>query len=136
METTNNIPKIITSTDRLDIVHFGGESKEEIEAEDRWHDEQMKNREKRLELFSEEELIIEVMEEYIYVIEDTHAGFLNDKVVRRRECFDKLKTFIAKSIQQAIAEDRDLIKREVFDIIDSNENKEMQNLRIKKIFIR
>ena len=46
METTNNIPKIITSTDRLDIVHFGGESKEVIEAEDRWHDEQ-----KRLEEF-------------------------------------------------------------------------------------
>jgi len=39
-------------------------------------------------------------------------------------------------IHQAIAEERDLIKREVFDIIDSNENKEMQNLRIKKIFIR
>ena len=47
-----------------------------------------------------------------------------------------LEEALTTSIAQAIAEDRDLIKREVFDIIDSNENKEMQNLRIKKIFIR
>jgi len=35
-------------TDKLNIVHFGGESKEVIEAEDRWHDEQMTNTEKIL----------------------------------------------------------------------------------------
>jgi len=35
-------------TDKLNIVHFGGESKEVIEAEDRWHDEQMNNTEKIL----------------------------------------------------------------------------------------
>jgi len=46
------------------------------------------------------------------------------------------RMLLATSIHQALAEERDLIKREVFDIIDSNENKEMQNLRIKKIFIR
>ena len=49
---------------------------------------------------------------------------------------DIRNNFISTKIQQAVAEERDLIKREVFDIIDSNENKEMQNLRIKKIFIR
>jgi len=47
-----------------------------------------------------------------------------------------IDALFSTSIAQAIAEERDLIKREVFDIIDSNENKEMQNLRIKKIFIR
>ena len=36
----------MTNTDKITdadkgIVHFGGESKEEIEAEDRWHEEQM-----------------------------------------------------------------------------------------------
>ena len=80
--------------------------------------------EKRLELFSEEELIIEVMEDYISVIEDTHTGFLNDKVSRRRECFDKLKLFIAESIHQAIAEDRKMVVDEI---------KKMNNLRQGKI---
>ena len=71
---------------------------------------------KRLELFSEEELIIEVMEDYISVIEDTHTGFLNDKVSRRRECFDKLKLFIAESIHQALAEERERVRGEIAGI--------------------
>ena len=73
----------------------------------------MTNTEKRLKLFNEEELIVEVMEGYISVIEYTYVGFLDNKVSRRRECFDKLKLFLAKSIAQAIAEEREMVVGEI-----------------------
>jgi len=65
-------------------------------------------------------------------METAYAGWvaLNEILLPR------VSFLLSTSIQQAVAEERDLIQREVFDIIESNENKEMQNLRIKKIFIR
>ena len=81
--------KSMTNTDKLNIVHFGGESKEVIEAEDRWHDEQMTNTEKRLELFDEK-------------FPEIHGT----NTIGTGEMRGYIKEFLTDSIQQAIVEDR------------------------------
>jgi hypothetical protein len=55
----------------------------------------------------EEELIVEVMEDYIAVVEDTHTGTYVDKVGRRRECFEKLKSFIRTEKEKSYKEAKD-----------------------------
>jgi len=71
---------------------------------------------KNLSKFDEEELIEEVMENYILVVEDTYGGFLNNKEGRRRECFYKLKFFITKSINQALAEERARVIKKIQEL--------------------
>ena len=81
-------------------VHIGGESKEEIEAEDGWHDEQMTYTDKRLEEFDREfvkDCGPDVEPIFIYAVGSVGP----------------IRQFIAESIQQAIAEDRERMVEEI-----------------------
>jgi len=72
------------------VVHLGGESKEEIEAEDKWHDEQ-----KRLEEFGE-----------------YFKGNIDDKSYLHCNTI-YVKNFLAESIQQAVAEERERMRGKI-----------------------
>jgi len=79
------------------IVHFGGESKEEIEAEDRWHDEQMTNTEKILAEFYETKSFIVPNGGDIRKVEISYEDWL------------WIENFFSTAITQALAEDRERI---------------------------
>ena len=93
--------KSMTNTDKLNIVHFGGESKEVIEAEDRWHDEQMTNTEKRLELFDEK-------------FPEIHGT----NTIGTGEMRGYIKEFLTESIQQAVEEERERVDNKIEEYFD------------------
>jgi len=75
------------------IIHMGGESKEEIEAEDRWHEEQMNPTKKILEAFDEKFPNLGAT--------DPKEGWYDAK--------PEVKSFLSTSIAQAIAEERERV---------------------------
>jgi hypothetical protein len=58
----------------------------------------------------EEALIVEVMEEYVSTIENTHGMEYGEKVTKRRACFDKLKDFIRNLLLTQSKAQEDTIK--------------------------
>ena len=96
----------ITDADK-GIVHFGGESKEVIEAEDRWHDEQMTNTEQRLEKVDWREIDFAIMYFQVHVRKVTGGndfGFVDSTDLK-----SAIKQTLNTSINQALAEERERV---------------------------
>ena len=93
----------ITDADK-GIVHFGGESKEEIEAEDRWHDELMTYTDKRLDINWQE-----VPNQIGLTLNiGTHTTYIESKL--NDEERKGIRNLIEFSITQAIAEERERMR--------------------------
>lgn len=63
-----------------------------------------------------EALQVEVMEDYIFCIEETFEGHYGDKKIQmRREHFDKLKAFISQEIALAEKRAKEEVVRDMYD---------------------
>jgi len=89
-----------TNADKLNIVHFGGESKEVIEAEDRWHEEQRNKTDKILAEFESFYSFFAGLP----VQEEKNAIKLYEKYVQ---------SFLTSKINQAKAEERARVMGEI-----------------------
>ena len=90
-----------TNADKLNIVHFGGESKEVIDAEDRWHEEQRNKTEKRLKDEWEDRV---------------HGGHFVDKLYNfapTSEVADDIADWWIEKLHQALAEERERVVMEI-----------------------
>ena len=115
--TTSGMYNIENDADN-GVVHIGGESKEEIKAEDKWHDEQMTYTDKILAEFREKFLKQKICKACLREACDYSTTgcpwyqitlTLNKDTKDWEDTGEQMLAFLSTSIQQAIAEDRERV---------------------------